>query len=472
MMFNSLAFAGFLVAVFAGYWLLGERRKAQNLFLLGASYVFYGWWNWRYLFLIAGCSAVNFIAGRIIYNSQKRWVRRLALTVCCVACIGALCYFKYFNFFVESFAAMLGCVGIKWNPLVLNVMLPVGISFFTFQALSYTIDIALGKLKPTRDWVEFFVFISFFPQLVAGPIERATNLLPQFQKSRTFDFDAATHGICLLVYGLFKKMVVADTLAMYVDRAFDVPEMFSAVTCIIGAFFFSVQIYCDFSGYSDCARGIARLFGFKLMVNFDRPYLASSFIDFWRRWHISLSTWFKDYVYIPLGGNRKGFAILIRNAWIVFLLSGLWHGASWTFIIWGALHALYQTCDLLKRRFCGMSPARNWWRNLCSVLGVNVCVVFAWIFFRANDFATLKKYLSVMFSGKFATTMMALCAAQGPMVFAVCVVAIVLLGASYLCPRDMNFKTCRSRMLFSVLCIAAIMFLGMPAGGEFIYFQF
>ena len=267
-------------------------------------------------------------------------------------------------------------------------------------------------------------------------------------------------------------MVVADTLALYVDRVFEVPEMFSAVTCIIGAFFFSIQIYCDFSGYSDCARGIARLFGFKLMVNFDRPYLASSFIDFWRRWHISLSTWFKDYVYIPLGGNRKGFSILIRNIWIVFLLSGLWHGASWTFIIWGALHALYQTCDLLKRRYWGVSETQAQWSQLLSVLGVNVCVIFAWIFFRANTFATLKTYLAMMFGGRFETTMMALCAGQGPMVFAVCVLAILLLGASYLCPGDMNFKTCKARVLFSIACIAAIMFLGMPSGGEFIYFQF
>ena len=472
MMFNSLAFAGFLVVVFAGYWMLGGRRRAQNLFLLVASYVFYGWWSWRYLILIAGCSAVNFIAGRVIYESKKIWVRRLALISCCMVCLGTLCYFKYFNFFAESFAAVFACVGIRWNPLVLNVMLPVGISFFTFQALSYTIDIALGKLKPTRDWVEFFVFISFFPQLVAGPIERATNLLPQFQKVRTFDFDAATHGICLLVYGLFKKMVVADTLALYVDRAFLVPELFSSVTCIMGAFFFSIQIYCDFSGYSDCARGIARLFGFKLMINFDRPYLSSSFIDFWRRWHISLSTWFKDYVYIPLGGNRKGFATLVRNVWIVFLLSGLWHGAAWTFLIWGALHAFYQTCDLLKRRFWGVSADKDWCNKLFHICIVNICVVFAWIFFRANDFATLTKYLSVMFSGKFATTMMALCAGQGPMVLAACLLAIGLLGVSYLCPRDMNFKASKSKMIFSVCCIAAIMFLGMPSGGEFIYFQF
>ena len=472
MLFNSLTFAAFILLAFVGYWALGSHRRLQNLFLLVGSYVFYGWWNWRYLFLIASCSAVNFAAGRIIYESRNRCVRRMALVVCCVVCIGALCYFKYFNFFAESFASLLALVGIKCNPLVLNVMLPVGISFFTFQALSYTIDIMLGKLEPTRDWVEFFVFISFFPQLVAGPIERATNLLPQFQRARAFDCDAATHGLCLVAYGLFKKMVVADNLAVYVDSVFRMPELFTSLTCIIGAVFFSIQIYCDFSGYSDCARGIARLFGFELMVNFDRPYLATGFIEFWRRWHISLSTWFKDYVYIPLGGNRMGFAKLIRNIWIVFLLSGLWHGAAWTFIIWGALHALYQTLALLKRRCVGEAKPRTWWFKALSVAVVNTGVVFAWIFFRARSFAELKSYLSVLFGCKFKTTMMGLYAAQGPMTFAVCCIAAGLLAVSYAAPRDCAFKAQSSRLLFTIGCIAAIVFLGMPSGGEFIYFQF
>lgn len=469
MMFNSLIFAGYLVVVFAGYWLLGGRRRAQNLLLLVASYVFYGWWNWRYLLLIACCSEVNFIAGMVIYKSKRIWIRRLALIICCVISIGVLCYFKYLNFFVESFASLLALGGIRWNPLVLNIMLPVGISFFTFQALSYTIDIALGKLKPTKDWVEFFVFISFFPQLVAGPIERASNLLPQFQRERHFDFDAATHGVCLMSYGLFKKMVCADTLAIYVDSVFKHPEIYSSPTCIIGALFFGIQIYCDFSGYSDCARGVARLFGFKLMVNFDRPYLAESFIEFWRRWHISLSTWFKDYVYIPLGGNRVGFVKLIRNVWIVFLLSGLWHGAAWTFILWGALHAFYQTLDLLKHRY--ISGVVHIPRFI-SVLAVNMGVVFAWIFFRAHSLANLKEYLTALFTGGFNTTLLGLCASRGPMTFAACLIASGLIGFSYLGPRDCLYKTFRARFLFVVACIASIVFLGMPAGGEFIYFQF
>lgn len=471
MVFNSPSFLIFAILVFTGYWLLGFTRRGQNLFLLVASYVFYGWWNWRYLFLIAACSVVNFVAGRIIYESQRRWVRRLALIVCCVVCLGALCVFKYFNFFMDSFAALLKTFGVSWNPLVLKVMLPVGISFFTFQALSYTIDIMLGKLKPTRDWVEFFVFISFFPQLVAGPIERATNLLPQFQRERRFDFDDATHGFCLVAYGLFKKMVVADTLALYVDKVFNMPELYTSVTCMIGALFFSIQIYCDFSGYSDCARGIARLFGFKLMLNFDRPYLAANFIDFWRRWHISLSTWFKDYVYIPLGGSRGGLAKTIRNVWIVFLLSGLWHGAAWTFVAWGALHALFQTLNILKRKFFGIGND-GIWKRFVSVVGVNIAVIFAWIFFRAGDFTNLVKYMNVLFSTRFKTSLMQLCAANGPMTFAFCIAAVFLLGISYCCPRDFAFKTLKSRFVFTIACVAAIAFMGMPGGGEFIYFQF
>lgn len=471
MVFNSPSFLIFAILVFTGYWLLGFTRKGQNLFLLIASYVFYGWWNWRYLFLIAACSVVNFVAGRIIYESQRRWVRRLALIVCCVVCLGALCMFKYFNFFMDSFAALLKTFGVSWNPLVLKVMLPVGISFFTFQALSYTIDIMLGKLKPTHDWVEFFVFISFFPQLVAGPIERATNLLPQFQRERRFDFDAATHGLCLVAYGLFKKMVVADTLALYVDKVFNMPELYTSVTCMIGALFFSIQIYCDFSGYSDCARGIARLFGFKLMLNFDRPYLATNFIDFWRRWHISLSTWFKDYVYIPLDGSRGGLMKTIRNVWIVFLLSGLWHGAAWTFVAWGALHALFQTLNILKRKFFGIGNG-GIWKRFVSVVGVNIAVIFAWIFFRAGDFTNLVKYMNVLFSTRFKTSLMQLCAANGPMTFAYCLAAVFLLGISYCCPRDFAFKTLKSRFFFTIACVAAIAFMGMPGGGEFIYFQF
>ena len=472
MLFNSLIFAMFLPAVFAGYWLMQKNFKAQNLWLLVASYVFYGWWDWRYLFLIAACSTVNFWAGRLIYDSNSKMLRRGLLSLCCLVCLGALGIFKYFNFFTDSFAQLFSLIGVHWSPIVLNIALPVGISFFTFQALSYTIDVALGNLKPTKSWVEFFVFISFFPQLVAGPIERATNLLAQFQHERRFDFDAATHGVCLMAYGLFKKMVVADTLSQYVDKVWIDPMFYSSVTCVIGSVFFALQIYCDFSGYSDVARGVARLFGFELMLNFDRPYLAKSFSEFWRRWHISLSSWFKDYVYIPLGGNRVAFPKLIRNLWIVFLLSGLWHGASWTFVLWGAIHALYLTLGVVSARIFGKRILDGFFSKIMSIAVVDIGVVFAWIWFRAGTFEKASCFFKAMFRCKFETSLMALCAGIGPMQFGFCIVAALLLGISYLCPRDCKFATLYGKFFFSIACIAAIVFIGMPSGGEFIYFRF
>lgn len=470
MLFNSLTFALFLPVVFAVYWLL-RSRTWQNRFLLAASYFFYGWWDWRFLFLIAGCSAVNFVAGLVIQDSAKPWLRRTALTVCCVVCLGALCLFKYLGFFVQSFVDFLALAGIHVEPLTLHLLLPVGISFFTFQALSYTVDVYLGKLRATRSWVEFFVFIAFFPQLVAGPIERATNLLPQFQRERRFDREAAEHGVCLMLYGLFKKMAVADLLALYVDKVFGNVGLYSSVTALIGAFFFSLQIYCDFSGYSDMARGMARLFGIELMLNFDRPYLSRSFGEFWRRWHISLSTWFKDYLYIPLGGNRVSPLKHLRNLWIVFLVSGLWHGAAWTFIAWGALHAIYLTGGWLRAR---LFPRRltGALATVLAVLTVNVGAVFAWIFFRADSLADAMAYLRVLFTGGLDTSLMALCAGTGPMSLAFMLAAVAMLGLSYLAPRDCRFRTSKGRLAFAAAAIVVIAVLGQPTEGAFIYFQF
>jgi len=470
MLFNSLIFFIFLPIVFVGYWLIGDH-KWQNVWLLLASYVFYGWWDWRFLFLIAGCSTVNFWAGGFIARTDVKWKRRAALTVCVGVCIGALCVFKYYNFFADSLCALFG-----WDPasITFKIVLPVGISFFTFQALSYTIDIALGKLAPSKSWIEYFTFIAFFPQLVAGPIERASNLLPQFQRDRRFEYDAAMHGLCLMAYGLFKKMVVADTLASYVDKVFFMPELYSSVTCIIGAVFFSLQIYCDFSGYSDVARGVARLFGFELMVNFNRPYLSKSFGEFWRNWHISLSTWFRDYVYIPLGGNRVTLAKWIRNTMVVFLLSGLWHGAAWTFVIWGGIHGIFLVVEGLGKRLGGRSKDKACSRMgiVTRVLWVDVWVAFAWIFFRAGSFAELTRYMKVLFSGRFQTSSMALFAALGPMHFAACLLSVALLAFSYRFPRDCRFATNRAKCLYVLGCMTAIVLLAGPSGGEFIYFQF
>lgn len=469
MLFNSLTFFIFLPAVFAGYWWIGERRW-QNAWLLTASYVFYGWWDWRFLFLIAGCSAINFWAGGFIARTDAKWKRRAALVFCVAVCIGTLGVFKYHNFFAESLCALFG-----WSPasVTFQIVLPVGISFFTFQALSYTIDIARGKLEPAKSWIEFFTFIAFFPQLVAGPIERAANLLPQFQKDRRFSYDAALHGLSLMAYGLFKKMVVADTLASYVDNVFDMPELFSSVTCMIAMVFFSLQIYCDFSGYSDVARGVARLFGFDLMVNFNRPYLSKSFGEFWRNWHISLSTWFRDYVYIPLGGSRVAPARWMCNTMVVFLLSGLWHGAAWTFVIWGGIHGVFLTMEGICKRFRSSTDGTcSRTGRLLRVFWIDFWVAFAWIFFRAGSFDGLSRFLKVLFSGNFQISPAALFALRGRVYFLACILSVALLAFSYVFPRDCRFVTNRGKYLYILGCMAVIVLFAGPSGGEFIYFRF
>ena len=350
MLFNTLSFAGFLTAVFIAYWAVRGCR-AQNALLLVASYVFYACWNWRFLAILVGLSAVTHCMTRIAAQH-----RRLAVWVVCVLGLGTLGLFKYFNFFMNSFEVLSASIGLHWSPVMLKLGLPMGISFFTFKAISYVVDCYQGKVKPSASWLDSFLYVGFFPQIAAGPIDRATNLLPQIVAERKFDFDQATRGLAQIAYGLFKKMVVADTLCMYVNKAFANPELYGSIACLIAAVFYSIQIYCDFSGYSDVACGTCRLLGFEPMLNFDRPYLSRTFSEFWRRWHISLSFWFRDYVYIPLGGSRVPFWKVVRNLWIVFLLSGLWHGAAWTFAIWGGLHALFQTFGLMKRKMSRNAP--------------------------------------------------------------------------------------------------------------------
>jgi len=471
MLFNSLSFAVFLPIVFVCYWLL-RSYKLQNALLLVASYVFYGWWDSRYLLLIFGCSIVNYIGGIFIYDTKSKIARRLLLTLCCIASIGTLVLFKYYGFFVENFRLLFSAMGIQWSPIVLNLALPVGISFFTFQALSYTIDIARGNLKPTRNIIDFLVFIAFFPQLVAGPIERATNLLPQFNKARKFCFESAVHGTSLIAYGLFKKMVVADSLGQYVDRVWDNPLFYSSIACVVGVLFFSIQIYCDFSGYSDIARGVAKLFGFELMVNFDRPYLSTTYSAFWRRWHISLSSWFRDYVYIPLGGSRVPFWKMLRNLWIVFLLSGLWHGASWGFVAWGALHACYLTTGAIRNKICGESENIGLVSKILSIAVVDFGVFFAWILFRSGTLTKSIEFMSSIchFHGNF--TLGSMLGAGTPLNNFFCFIAIAGLGLSYLCPRDCKFTSPMKSFAFTCVCVLLIMFFGMPVGGEFIYFKF
>ena len=338
MSFNSIEYLFFLPTVFLLYWLVFKKRNMQNVLLVVASYVFYAAWDWRCLFLITLTSFCSFASG-LLFAKNAGW-GRVIYVANFILNIGILCVFKYLNFLGDSFAHLLTNVGLQADWVTLDIILPVGISFYTFQALSYTIDVYKGKIAPTTDFFAFFAFISFFPQLVAGPIERASNLLPQFLSERRFDYAVVVDGMRQILWGLFKKMVVADNCAMVVNIVFADYERYDGATLMLGAVLFAFQIYGDFSGYSDIAIGSAKLFGIRLMQNFNYPYFSRDIAEFWRRWHISLTTWFRDYVYIPLGGSRCGRWITIRNTFIIFLISGLWHGANWTYVCWGVYHAL------------------------------------------------------------------------------------------------------------------------------------
>jgi alginate O-acetyltransferase complex protein AlgI len=408
MIFNSVEFAIFLPVVFLLYWFVTRRNmRAQNMLLLAASYFFYGWWDWRFLALIIFSSTVDFVVGLQLAKTEKPGKRKILLLTSIVVNIGFLGFFKYFNFFAQSFADAFTLLGAHMEPTRLNVILPVGISFYTFQTLSYSIDIYRKKFEPTRDVLAFFAFVSFFPQLVAGPIERARNLLPQFYHPRKADTAKAVDGLRQVLWGLFKKIVIADNCAVYVNEIFGNSDSLSGSTLVLGAVFFAFQIYGDFSGYSDIAIGTARLFGFDLMRNFAYPYFSRDIAEFWRRWHISLSSWFRDYVYIPLGGSRGSTWIRIRNTFIIFIVSGFWHGANWTFIVWGALNALYFLPLLLlnrNRQHLEIVAAGRRFPSARELLGMGVTfglTVFAWIFFRAEDLSHAFAYIGGIFSPSF-----------------------------------------------------------------------
>ena len=336
MFFNSVEFAIFLPVVFFLYWFVTYRNiKLQNFLIVVASYFFYGWWDWRFLSLILFSTLVDYTIGLLLEKENEIKKRKLLLSVSIIVNLGLLGFFKYYNFFIDNFVEVFRFFGHMIDPDRLNIVLPVGISFYTFQTMSYTIDIYREKLKPTSDFIAFAAFVSFFPQLVAGPIERAANLLPQFFKQRVFDKKTSIEGFNQMIWGLFKKIVIADNLARYVDFIFDNYDIQSGFTLILGGIYFAVQIYADFSGYSDIAIGVSKLFGFRLMTNFDFPYFSRDIAEFWRRWHISLTTWFRDYLYIPLGGSRVGKWAVFRNVMIIFLVSGFWHGANWTLLLGG-----------------------------------------------------------------------------------------------------------------------------------------
>jgi alginate O-acetyltransferase complex protein AlgI len=405
MLFNSIEFMIFLPLVFLLYWFVFQKNlKVQNIFILTISYIFYSWWDWKFLFLILFCSGINYLAGRALAYNQNQKNRKLILAISCIIILGLLCVFKYFNFFIDNFINAFASIGIHLQARTLNIILPIGISFYTFKALSYTIDVYKRTLEPTKDIIAFFSYVGFFPQLFAGPIDRATNLLPQFYIKRIFEYDKAVDGMRQILWGFFKKIVIADKCATYVNQIFLGYETLPASTLVLGAVFFSFQIYADFSGYSDIAIGTSRLFGFSSMQNFKVPYFSRDIAEFWRRWHISLTTWFRDYLYIPLGGNRGKKYKVVRNTFIIFLVCGFWHGANWTFTAWGLINALYFLPLLLLRKnrkninTVAQDKILPNAKEFFQIATTFALATLSWIFFRADSIGQAFLYINSIFS--------------------------------------------------------------------------
>ena len=405
MFFNSFAYLIFLPIVFIAYWFLSFKSlRIQNCMMLIASYVFYAFWNWHFLFLLVFSTFLDYFTGFKIYHSNNKQGKQLWLTISVVTNLGFLAVFKYYNFFAESFAEMLQHIGFQPHYTTLQVILPVGISFYTFHGLSYVFDIYYDRFKPRTNVVDYSLFVSFFPLLVAGPIERATHLLPQVETARNFDYAKAVSGLRQILWGLFKKMVIADNCAEIANKIFNNPTPYNGSALAIGAIFFAIQIYGDFSGYTDIALGTARLFGFELLRNFSYPYFSRDIPEFWRRWHISLTSWFRDYLYYPLGGSRDGTWKRIRNTFIIFLVSGFWHGANWTFIVWGFLHALFMMPTLLfgssKKHFDIVAKGKHIpsLKDTFNIVRTFSLVALALVFFRSNSVMQALHFIRGIFS--------------------------------------------------------------------------
>ncbi|WP_348799283.1 MBOAT family O-acyltransferase [Flavobacterium adhaerens] len=411
MFFNSLAFAVFLPIIFLLYWFVFNKNKStQNAVLIIASYYFYSCWDWRFLFLLVFSTFLDYYTGIRIERSNKESGRKFWFWLSIVINLGFLGVFKYYNFFASSFAELLTDVGFKASPLLLDVILPVGISFYTFHGLSYVIDIYYKRIKAEYNFVDYSLFVSYFPLLVAGPIERATHLLPQVKVKRTFNFETAKEGICQLIWGLVKKVVIADTCATYANAVFDNYASMNSLSLILGAVYFAFQIYGDFSGYSDMALGMSKLFGIDLLRNFNYPYFSRDIAEFWRRWHISLSSWFRDYLYIPLGGSKGGLSMKIRNTFIIFVVSGFWHGANWTYIVWGFINAVYFLPLILSnsnRNNMGNIELKfnfDSAKVLLSILYTFSITCVAWVFFRAKTITDAVLYLKrIVMNGEFTS---------------------------------------------------------------------
>lgn len=462
MLFNSFSFAIFLPIVMGLYWIF-RHRPHQNMLLLIASYVFYGSWDWRFLLLLIFSTLLDYCTGIKIHRSNRK---KCWLAVSIIINVGFLAAFKYYNFFAQSFAYAIQSLGLNANPALIQVILPVGISFYTFHGLSYVIDIYNNKIKPESNFVDYSLFVSFFPLLVAGPIERATHLLPQIKKNRCFNYSSCVNGLRQILWGFFKKVVIADQCAVYANMIFENPTNFNGSTLFIGSALFAVQIYGDFSGYSDIALGTARLFGIELLQNFSYPYFSRSVAEFWRRWHISLTTWFRDYIYIPLGGSRIGIIKRVRNVFIIFLISGLWHGANWTFVAWGLLNALYFLPSVLFKRSIIL---RSNFADIMLITGTFALTCIAWVFFRSKNLSQAIFIIRKIFSPSLLSA---------PTVFPWLLFTVVIMffmtewigKANRFAIESMPVRRPLRWATYSL--IAIIIFLYSGNQQQFIYFQF
>lgn len=480
MIFNSIDFAIFLPIVFCVYWLFKTNIKAQNVVILVSSYIFYGWWDYRFLGLIFFSSLIDYVISLQIPRRREKINKKLLLGLSIFVNLGLLIFFKYSNFFLDTFYTSFKFFGYSITSRGLDIVLPVGISFYTFQTLSYTIDVYKKEMKPTNDFIGFSAYVSFFPQLVAGPIERARNLLPQFYIKRTFNYGLAVVGLRQILWGLFKKIVIADNCAQFANEIFDNSEVYSGSTLALGAFFFAFQIYGDFSGYSDIAIGTSRLFGFKLSKNFNFPYFSRDVAEFWRRWHISLSTWFRDYLYIPLGGSKTTPWKKIRNIFLIFIVSGFWHGPKWTFIIWGSLNAFLflplLLLNLNRKNIDNLRVKKSLpsVQDLIKIIVTFSFICFTWVFFRAEDLEHALSIIKTIFS-KSVISMPAFEGLGTAFKFLPLLVFFIFLEwigkEGEFAIEKLTLKYTSLRHLFYYFLVFLIVFYGAKSQ-EFIYFQF
>jgi len=477
MLFNSIGFLLFLPVVFIFYWFVFNKKyQYQNVLLLVASFFFYGCWDWRFLLLLLFSIGLDFVSGLKIEKSKTKRESKFWLILSITINLGFLGFFKYYNFFVESFADLLHQVGFNANIWLLKIILPVGISFYTFHGLSYVIDIYKKRIAAEKNFIDYAVFVSYFPLLVAGPIERATHLLPQIQRKRIFNYDQAIDGMRQILWGFFKKMVIADNCAPIVNEIFTNYQTESSSNLVMGVILFAFQIYGDFSGYSDIALGVSRLFGIELLKNFAFPYFSRDIAEFWRRWHISLSSWFRDYVYIPLGGSKGGMWMKIRNTFIIFLLSGFWHGANWTFIIWGGLNALYFLPLLVTNKnrhnleVVAINRKLPSFKEIINMFLTFFLVCFAWIFFRAESVSQALLYIKNIFT----KTLFLL---PNPFPYKVLCFIVVMVFIEWINREKFHGLEIKSynpwlRKVLYVVIIFIILRYANFGSKEFIYFQF